>query len=123
LFLQHFGQYFYLYYVKIEEKLFNYPKNKKKNYKMNKLDISNEKIKAIPKQNKLYNKNKILKKSNYLSKYQTVPDKLMQSKSSNKTIEKIERILYHKNNNIIIERIKNNNQSVSPDKKNKAEMY
>ena len=123
LFLQHFGQYFYLYYVKIVEKLFNYLKNKKNNSIINKLDISNEKIKSIPKQNKLYNKNKILKKSNYLSKYQTVPDKLMQSESSNKTIEKIERIPYHKNNNIIIERIKNNNQSVSPDKKNKAEMY
>ena len=121
--LYHFGQYFYLYYIKVVEKLFNFLKSQKNNVKKNKLDISNDKIKEISNKTILYNKNKVLNKTHYLKKYQTLPDKIMRSDEVNKNKEKIERIPYHKYRNILIERIKSNNQSVSPDKKNNTEMY
>ena len=59
--------------------------------------------------------------------YQSYQNKLYKNdKNINKYIKKgdrIERMPYHKNNNIIIERIKENNKSLSPSNKNKVEMY
>ena len=57
--------------------------------------------------------------------YQTYHNNLFKTKTSNyiRPKNKIERFPYPKNNNIIIERIKDNNKSVSPSKKTKVELY
>ena len=123
-FLQHIIQYCFLYYLKIIQKVFDFLKNQKNKPKIKKYNkiVPNKEI------NKNINiKNKKVKTTNYLKKYQTYSN--MHKSKLNNIGEKSERIPYHKNNNNesntnnIIERIKSKNESVSPNKNNNGEMY
>ena len=126
-FLQHVIQYCFLYYFKIIQKVFTFLKNQKNKPKIKKYNKIIPKIKDANKNINI--KNKAVKTTNYLKKYQTYSD--MRTKSNlNKTEEKNERLPYHKNNYnnenntiTIIERIKSKNESVSPNKKNNVEMF
>ena len=126
-FLQHVIQYCFLYYFKIIQKVFTFLKNQKNKPKIKKYNKIIPKIKDANKNINI--KNKAVKTTNYLKKYQTYSD--MRTKSNlNKIGEKNERLPYHKNNYnnenntiTIIERIKSKNESVSPNKKNNVEMF
>ena len=129
-FLEHIIRYCFLYYFKVTQKVFNFLKNQKKMPKITKYIKNKPKINKIPNQDKknLYMKNKIDKYQtvNYINNYQTYSHKPIKSKMNkiNNKEDTNERIPYHRNNtHLLIERIKSNNQSVSPDKKNKAEMF
>ena len=124
-FLQHVIQYCFLYYFKIIQKVFTFLKNQKNKPEIKKYN------KIIPKTKDAYKniniKNKTVKTTNYLKKYQTYSD-IRDKSNLNKAAEKNERFPYHKNNNEnntnnIIERIKSKNESVSPNKNNNVEMY
>ena len=124
-FLQHVIQYCFLYYFKIIQKVFTFLKNQKNKPEIKKYNKIIPKTKDVNKNINI--KNKTVKTTNYLKKYQTYSD-IRDKSNLNKTTEKNERFPYHKNNNEnntnnIIERIKSKNESVSPNKNNNVEMY
>ena len=118
-FLEHIIQYCLLYYIKVIQRIFEFlksqkdmPKNKNKNFE----EINNH-------NNNINIKNKKINMKHYHT-YQNILNKTESSKNKyKKRLDVIERIPYRKNTNIIIERIKDNNQSISPSNKNKVEMY
>ena len=129
-FLEHVIKYCFLYYFKVIQKVFDFLKKAKDKPKINIYIKSNPKIKKIPNQNKknINIKNKMIKHQtvNYIDKYQTYSQKPNKShiKKNKVSADNNERIPYHRNNTyLIIERIKSNNESVSPDEKKKAEMF
>ena len=122
-FLEHVIQYCFLYYLKVIQKIFAFLKNQRNKPKINKISKINSKI------NKNINlKNKLLKTTKNIRKFQTYAEFPTISKKNkiNETKASFERVPYHKNlnnTNVIIERIKINNQSVSPGKKNNVELF
>ena len=124
-FTDHIIQYCLLYYTKIIQKILNFLKSQKSKPKI----IKKKKTNVITIHNN-NNTNIMLKKRNikpinYIKDFHTQQDKLIKPdiNKNKKTEEEIERIPYYKNNNPIIERIKDNNKSVSPSRNNQVEMF
>ena len=112
-FVNHLSQYFVIYYMNIIKKLFDYLKSQK-NKKTNKNNVtSNRKYNKKPIKNNNFPKikNRVVNPEKFVNK----PNKAKEGLSKEK------RMPYHKRN-IVIDRIKSNNESVSPDK-TKCEMY
>ena len=128
LFLEHFSEYCIQYYNRIIKQLFSYLKNTNQNTTKKYNIITHKKI-PIDKSNtnnfNLNIKNNLIPKSNnklnnrnYIKKIKPVAN------TEEKTNEnKNERIPYHKSTDLVIDRIRYNNQSKSPDKKNNFEMF
>lgn len=109
-FLEHFSEYCVQYYHRIIRHLFTYLKKAKKNLKDSvgqKYMIINHKKTPVGRKNSfnISTKKKVGNKVNYY------------------TNNNNERIPYHKSTALIIDRIRSNNESKSPDKKNNIEMF
>ena len=123
-FANHLSQYFVTYYMNIIKKLFNFLKSQK-NKITNKKVLNNPKYKKKPinKKNLTNIKNKNIKPDNELKSYQKFINKPTNIQTGAlKPLSKDNRMPYHKRN-IIIDRIKSSNESVSQDKTVKCEMY
>ena len=118
LFLEHLSEYCVLYYHNIIKTLFTNLKKAKKKQKI----FHNKSIDKT----KSFNIIKPIHSSNYRN-YLTkvIQTNNSEDKNSNNNINKNkeERIPYHKSTDLIIDRIRCNNQSKSPDKKNNIEMF
>ena len=127
LFLEHFSEYCIQYYNRIIKQLFSYLKKYSK-ISSKKYNIITHKRIPIDKTN-INNfkntKNNLIPKTNTKSNYRNNITKIKpvtntEEKSDEK---KNERIPYHKSTDLVIDRIRYNNQSKSPDKKNNFEMF
>ena len=124
-FANHLFYYTFFYYNKVIKKLFDFLKSHK--YKT-KSKIMTEKPgnKQIQKRNNnnINIRNKILRTENKIISYKKYLDKPSKTEilKPQKKDEKESRLPYHKRS-IIIERLKSNNESVSPDKQFRGEMY
>ena len=128
LFLEHFSEYCIQYYNRIIKQLFSYLKNTNQNTTKKYNIITHKKIPIDKSNTNNFNiniKNNLIPKSNnklnnrnYIKKIKPVAN------TEEKTNEnKNERIPYHKSTDLVIDRIRYNNQSKSPDKKNNFEMF
>ena len=113
-FLEHFSEYCIQYYHRIIRQLF-YNLKRTRKYKI----ITQ---KHIPKNS--YNitvQNKKIEKTNYKSNYRNYITKVINTE--NKSENNYNRIPHHKSTDLIIDRIKYDNKSKSPDKDNNFEMF
>ena len=115
IFLEHLSEYCVLYYHNIIKQLFT---NLKKAKIKNKLT----QYKSIDK-TKSFNIIKPLHSSNYRNYITKVIQTHNTDDRANNNKKNEERIPYHKSTDLIIDRIRCNNQSKSPDKKNNYEMF
>ena len=124
-FANHLFNYGFFYYIKVIKKLFDFLKSHKHKTK-SKIMTEKPRNKQIPKRNNnnLNIRNKILRTENKINSYKKYLDKPSKTEilKPQKKDEKESRLPYHKRS-IIIERIKSNNESVSPDKQFRSEMY
>ena len=99
-FLEHFSEYCVQYYNNIIKKLFSFLKN----YSKKQIKITEP------------------RKTYYKSNYRNYTTKVISTVNTENKIE-YNRIPYHKNTDLLIDRIRYNNESKSPDKKNNFEMF
>ena len=99
-FLTHFSEYCVQYYNNIIKKLFSFLKN----YSKKQIKITEP------------------RKTFYKSNYRNYTTKVISTVNTENKIE-YNRIPYHKNTDLLIDRIRYNNESKSPDKKNNFEMF
>ena len=123
-FLEHFSEYCIQYYHRIIEQLFsNLKQIRDESLKYQRMQ--NRNIQREEKNN--YNisvKNKPLQKNNYKSNYRNYITKVISTTNTeNNNQNNYDRVPYHKSTDLIIDRIKYDNESKSPDKNNNFEMF
>ena len=128
-FLEHFSEYCILYYHRIIKQLFSYLKKARENAITQKYMIISNKNNAKDKKSisdnyNISTKNQLLKKGNNNSNYRNYLTKAISTvNTKNQNDINNERIPYHKRTQLMIERIRSNNESKSPDKTNNFEMF
>ena len=128
-FLEHFSEYCILYYHRIIKQLFSYLKKARENAITQKYMIISNKNNAKDKKSisdnyNISTKNQLLKKGNNNSNYRNYLTKAISTvNTKNQNDNNNERIPYHKRTQLMIERIRSNNESKSPDKTNNFEMF
>ena len=128
-FLTHFSEYCIQYYHRIIKQLFSYLKKAREESITKKYMVLTHSNKPKNKNPSLGNfnittKNKFLQKENNKYNYKDYPTKVISTANNKKTNDiNYERIPYHKSTDLIIERIKRENESKSPDKPNNLEMF
>ena len=125
----HLSQYFVIYYMNVIKKLFNYLKSYKYKplNKTNKTTTNNSKSKYKKKPiNMKYitnYKKKVAKPEKKIKIYENFLEKpKKEEEKKQRPLSNEKRLPYHKRN-IIIDRIKSNNESLSPDRTTGCEMY
>ena len=128
-FFTHLYQYFTMYYMNVVQKLFNFlksHKNKKKDTNKKTIDSKVPLYKKNPQINIITNfRGETTKPENKIKANKKMFEISTLSKTETsffRPIIKENRVPYHKGN-ILIDRIKSKNESVSPDKSSRCEMY
>jgi hypothetical protein len=121
--VDHLSKYFIIYYMNIIQRLFNYIKSCR--YKtLNKRSINNNKYKKKPFNSKNVTKiKKNIKPDKKLKTYENYLEKPTKKEiRAQRPLTKEKKMPYQRQN-IIIDRIRSNNESLSPDKTTRCEMY
>ena len=121
--VDHLSKYFIIYHMNIIQKLFNYIKSYR--YKtLNKRVTNNNKYKKKPINSKNVTKiKKNIKPDKKLKTYENFLEKTTKKETrAQRPLTKEKKIPYQRQN-IIIDRIRSNNESLSPDKTTRCEMY